>query len=399
MSRVTSVLSRVILLTICLTIASCGRDGISINGYQFDRDGQTASRHEEGTIPAEMQALRVDNQFGRVRITATDGDPTWSWDLQCWSETSETAQSFVDQIMLQVDQEQGNQSWTLILPKPPVPKLRGVESNLLLNVPATVHIEVANQFGDTEILNVQGGTRARCRHSELRLVGVAGEIDAKTSFASLKAEQISGGKLANQHGSISVVDVGGDLEAKTGHDNIEIRHVTGELTVENSHGSVIAEDISGPATITTSFDDIRVDDIGGDVLLRNAHGDIRADAIQGDADIENEFGMIDLTTNSPEIECKNRHGTIKLNIVERGVYSVRAETSFANLEINVPASLQPKIQTHTSFGKVKSDFPVFDMDTGAANFQNLSSRELRMTLMNEHGDIRVKESVETTPSE
>jgi hypothetical protein len=108
--------------------------------------------------------------------------------------------------------------------------------------------------------------------------------------------------------------------------------------------------------------------------------------------------MIDLTTNSPEIECKNRHGTIKLNIVERGVYSVRAETSFANLEINVPASLQPKIQTHTSFGKVKSDFPVFDMDTGAANFQNLSSRELRMTLMNEHGDIRVKESVETTPS-
>ncbi len=396
MKRANHALCCVVLLAGMMTLGSCGRGSFSsVNGYQFDRRGETASRHDEGQISAEIQSLTVDNHFGDVRIEVADGSPQWSWDLTCWANTRQRAEGFTEQIKLQIDEEGDRSSWTLILPKPPVPELRGVESNLTLAVPATVRVEVVNRFGNTEIRNVQGGTRARCRHGKLQLTGLGGQIDAETSFAALGAEGISGGKLVNQHGSIAAANVAGDLEARTRYGGVEIRGVSGKLKVHNAHGKVIAEGVAASAEIRTSFADIRVEDVDGEVVLDNQHGNISGRRLRGNARVQTAFGAIDLDVNCPELVCKNRHGAIKLNLAGPDVRSVDAETSFGNISVNVPESLQPKIQAQTSYGKVRSDFPVFAMETGVDNFRNLDPGVLRMTLKNEHGDIRVNKSAES----
>jgi len=394
MKRVAHALNGAILLAGILVLASCNRGGVSVNGYQFDRNGETANRHEEGAISAEIRSLKVDNHFGRVRIAVADGAPGWTWDLTCWADTEETAQEFTERIKLQIDGEGDGSSWTLILPPPPVPELRGVESNLTLAVPAATRVEVVNRFGDTEIQDVQGGTHARCQHGKLQLTGPGGEIDAETSFAELSAEGISGGRLVNRHGSISAVDVSGDLQAETEHGDLEVRGVSGELKVDNAHAEVTVEGVAGRAEITTSFADLRVENVEGEVVLRNAHGGIVGRRLRGNADVRTEFAQIDLEVNCPEVVCRNQHGQINLNLVGSGVRSVDAETSFSDLSVNVPGSSEPRIQAHTSYGKVDSDFPVYTMQTGIDNFQDLGSGELRITLRNEHGDIRVNKSAE-----
>jgi DUF4097 and DUF4098 domain-containing protein YvlB len=394
MKRTILALDLVILLVGITMLSSCRQGSLSINGYNFDRQGETASRHHEGKISAEIRSLKVDNQFGDVRISVADDSPRWTWDLTCWAKTQEIAQGFTEQIQLRVD-EQGDASvWTLLLPEPPTPELRGVESNLTVAVPAAVRVEVANRFGNTDVRDVKGGTHARCQHGKLELTGLAGKIDAETSFAELRAEGISGGRLVNQHGSIRAVDVSGNLEAKTQFSGVEIRGVSGKLNVDNAHGAVTAQKVTGPVKITSSFADIGVEDVGGEVILHNEHGAISGRQLRGNARVETAFAAIDLEVACPELVCKNQHGAITLNLIRSGsLRLVDAETSFGNLHVNVADSPEPKIQAHTSFGKVSSDFPVFTMETGADNFRDLDPRKPRITLKNEHGDIRVRNSL------
>lgn len=387
--RATRLSTILLLAAITVTLASCKQGRVSVNGYQFDRRGETASRQDQGSISAEIRSVRIDHQFGRVHIAVADGDPHWSWELTCWAESQETALEFTDRITLQVDQAADNGSWVLNLPPAPVPELRGVESNLTLAVPATTRVEVVNRFGGTAIHNVTGGTHARCQHGDLELVGLAGNIDAETSFAALRAEGISGGRLVNRHGSLSALDTSGDLKVESRHGDVEILCVLGSVTVDNAHGQVTVEQVAGPATITTSFAAIFVDDIGGNAILRNDHGDISGRQLAGNTQVQTAFGEIDLDVACPELVCKNRHGRITLNLVGSDVRSIDAETSFGDLSVTVPAAYNPRIQADTSFGEVISEIPLGAEATTAEKPLDGQAGQLRVTLKNEHGDIRV----------
>jgi DUF4097 and DUF4098 domain-containing protein YvlB len=393
MTRATRVTSVILLTGITLMLTSCKQGRFSVNGYQFDRRGETANRHEQGPISADLRSLKVDNQFGHVRVAVADGDPHWTWNLTCWADSQETAREFTERITLRLDEEAGNGCWTLVLPPPPVPELRGVESNLSLAVPATMRVEVVNRHGDTEIQGVSGGTHARCQHGDLRLISLAGEIDVETSFGALRAEGLSGGRLANRHGSISALDTSGDLKVESRHGDVEIHCVLGGVTVDNAHGKVTAEQVAGPATITTSFAAIRVDDIGAEAILRNDHGDISGRQLGGNAQVKTAFGEIDLDVACPLLECTNRHGPIKLNLTGSAVRSVNAQTSFGDLRVTVPASCDPRIQAVTSFGEVRSDIPLDAAEATAEQSPDMPEK-LRMTLKNQHGDIRVERSAD-----
>lgn len=393
MKRIRGLPCHVLFLAGILVLPSCSRMG-SVGGYQFDRRGETATRNDKGEIPPGVQHIKVNNQFGDVRIAIAEGPPQWSWELTCWANTQEGAEHFTRQIALQTDQEGGRSSWTLVLPQPPVPELRGVESNLTLSVPSSVHVDVANGFGDTEIRGVQGGATARCKHGQLQLSDLGGDVTAETSFKTLTAERIPGAKLANQHGAIHATEVGGDLDVDCQYGDVSVNGVSGNLRVDNAHGKVTGEKTAKRAEIRTSFAEIQLADVGGEVLLRNEHGSISARRLRGNVDAQGEFGGIDLDVDCAEVVCRNRHGSITLNLTGSNLRRVDAETSFADLSVNVLPSLKPKIQAQTSYGKVRSDLPVLMMETGAGNFEQSDPSVPRITLRNKHGDIRIKKSAE-----
>jgi DUF4097 and DUF4098 domain-containing protein YvlB len=361
-------------------------------GYRFDRQGETATLHLDGDIFADVKNVVVDNRHGKVRIEVADGTPGWSWDLTCWADTLELAEHLAQQTQMRVDQQPTRSSWTLVLPSPSNRQLRGVESKLTLKVPASAKVDVRNQHADTEILGVQGATRARCRHGKLQLSDLAGNIDAETSYAALSAERIAGAKLVNRHGSITATDVDGDLEATSAHGEVAINRVAGRLKVNNQYGKVVAGKIAGPAEIQTSYADIHLEDVGGSAMLRNRHGRISGRRLRGNVDARNEYNTIDLDANCAEVVCKNQHGEIKLRLADPKLRLVRAETSYADLELNVCDPLAPKIEAQTSNGSLKSDIPIYAMGTGTNNFQGLGASAARITLKNQYGNIRIRRS-------
>ena len=66
--------------------------------------------------------------------------------------------------------------------------------------------------------------------------------------------------------------------------------------------------------------------------------------------------------------------------------SLAARTSYATLEVRLPASAKPAIRAHTTYANIDSDFPVMLQSNP---FNNLPSGTPRLGLQNEYGKIRV----------
>jgi len=362
--------------------------------YSFDRQGVTATAHRDGDILADAENVEVDNAYGKVRVEVADGTPGWSWDLTCWAKTVQTAEHFTQQIEMRVDQQPGRSSWRLVLPNPPTPELRGVDSKLTLRVPASAKVNVRNRYADTEIAGVQGETRARCEYGKLLLEGLGGIVDAETSYAPLNAQRIRGGRLANTHNSITATDVGGDLEARAMYGEVNVHRVAGNLKVNSRYGKVTVSKIAGPLEIEAHFADVQLDEIDGNSRVRTRHGKISGQHLRGNVDARNEYNTIDLDVNCAEVVCHNQHGKIELHLADPKLRLVRAETAFADLELSVSESLSPKIEAQSRNGSIKSELPVYAMETGTDNFQGLDAGVPRVTLKNEHGSIRIRKTAQ-----
>lgn len=391
MNRILCPLAVVVCAAVIVALPGCSRQFTSTNGYQFDFKGETAVRQQDGQIPADIETVEVNNQFGGVRVEGTDQeDLSWTWELTCWASDADMAELLSDGTELNVSQQDGTQSWIVVLPEPPVPELRGVRSDLVLKVPASVKVLVSNSFGKSSINNVQGSAVVENRHGPVELVGVSGSVDVKNEHGAVHATGIGSAHLKNQHGEVKVLDAAGDLIVHNQHGKVTVEGVQGALEVNNEHGRVEVTGVVGRAEIGTTHSSIRVEDAQGDVLLRDRHGSITALRVAGRLEIENQHGSIEADVDSIDVVCKSQHGPISLSLRNPELRSVRAETSFAGLTLRLPQLLAPVIEADAPHGKVKSDFPVLMANTGANGVEQADGIEARVVLRNSHGDIRIE---------
>jgi hypothetical protein len=303
-----------------------------------------------------VATVAVDNRFGKVVVEAAADGYGWTWDLKCWASTQADAERLADVIALEVVEDGGGGRWTLKLPEPPVPELRGVESELTLRVPASAAVDVRHGFGTARVHGLGGRVELDCEHAEVALEDLGGALDAETSFGALRAQRIAGGKLRNKHGAIIAAGVAGALDAET------------------------------------SFGPLEASEVGGELRASNEHGSIKATGVKGRVEARTSFGRLDVEGDSPEVVCHNQHGAIALRLASGALRSVEARTSFAGIEVSVPAGAEARIEAETSFGKVESD-----LHPGSVAQDGLTSRlrdgpagaPLRLQLRSEHGDIRI----------
>lgn len=164
-------------------------------------------------------------------------------------------------------------------------------------------VELNCQHGKT-ILKELGSLKLNCAHSQVSIVGVAGEtvIDSasygkveiensgKLSIAArhtgLKLAKIRDGvKIENSHSRIELQDVSGDIEIVSRHCPIRLaRIVCANLIVQNSYGNVTIEDVSGDSfdlAINHGNLDLKIDRLAERLNITNTYSDILLDLPSG----------------------------------------------------------------------------------------------------------------------
>ncbi len=133
------------------------------------------------------------------------------------------------------------------------------------------------------------------------------------------------------------------------------------IKCDTSFGKVDLKNITGNIDAKTSFGKISLKNIVGDIDAKTSFGKISADNITGKIRLDTSFGEVDCEAiNTPDFQAKSSHGKMNINFSDAcpADLHARIETSFGEVDVDVPSNFAGDLVAETSFGSVKTDMPI-----------------------------------------
>jgi DUF4097 and DUF4098 domain-containing protein YvlB len=340
-----------------------------------------------GEIPAGLALVDVVNRFGKVRVVGTD-EPTgnWSWALTVHAASEENAQRAVGLARCPADLL--GERFRIAVSLPDSRGDWAYESELEVRVPKAMAAQVENHFGRIEVGDLTGNVQVSGQNGAVELRNIGGAVNASTSFAPMSATKIGAAVLKNQNGKIEVADVRGALEAATSFAPMTARNIAGSAHLRNQNGSVEL-DGAASAEVRTSFAGLTVNQVAGSATVANQNGRVVVTKVGGALDAKTSFAPMEISGDGPSFVCHNQNGAIRLDVASGSVSNIAATTSFAAIDVRLPAGLKPAIQARTQFAEIESDFPVMMKPKSNDPFADVADGTPRIRLDTQNGPIRI----------
>jgi DUF4097 and DUF4098 domain-containing protein YvlB len=111
----------------------------------------------------------------------------------------------------------------------------------------------------------------------------------------------------------------------------------------------------------TSFGKVKLKNIAGDIDAKTSFGKIYAENITGKVRLDTSFGEVDceaITTD--DFTAKSSHGKMDIDFSDACPADLRAiiETSFGDVDVDIPPNFAGDVAVETSFGSVKTEVPI-----------------------------------------
>jgi Toastrack DUF4097 len=307
-----------------LTLASGCRFQIN-DGYSFDFRGVTSEKSASETIDASVKSIEIKNKFGDVHIEQSSGEGNWTWDGKCWATDKIDADDFVSQLEMRVEQEGDRQTWTITLPARSR-KLRGVKSNLTVQIPSPMSVIITNEHGKVTAHGLSGTTM-----------------------------------VDNEHGPI------------------EATKMSGQSTLKIQHGQIVASDLLGATNIDCEHGNITIDGSSEILLIQCEHGNVDIKESYSDVTTVTEHGNTTIESSGPNVNCKAKHGNLTITMESTEFGSIVADTEHSDVEILLPFSARPRVDMTVDHGQAKSDIQ-----------SNQDQNAPQVRVKTEHGDIMIR---------
>ena len=339
--------------------------GCEISGNFFTYTGPTAQTSQQGVVGEEVKKVRVSNQFGDVIVNPTPGGTGWTWEGKVWGRDQEQADRLIGELVLNVESDGETQTWRLEMPVESK-GLNGVESNLTIQVPPEVQVEINNQHGNVKTAETEGKVTIDNAHGNVTVANLNGDLTIANSHGNLVANKIAAASINVRHGDADVQTSTGSLEIDSAHGRVNLESASGDLTYSGSHSSIKAANINGDAKLTTS------------------HGNLDCQKITGNVVAENRHGSTSIATLGNKVQINSAHGKVELEILNSAFNTVNIENRHGDTKVILPQALTPRIAMDVDHGDAQSEFKSDD------------SSSQHVILTNRHGNIRVTKSATST---
>ena len=371
-------------LTSCVVVHVTESDSFSSGDLKA-----TASASQNGAIPANLKVLEVDNRSGLIRVVGVEADTgEWSWQLTVRARTEELAQQAAQAAVCRAESEADTLRLVVTLPE----SKGGIsfQSDLEIRAPKSVVLRTKNRYGPTEISDFQRDVTAANQGGALDIRNVRGEVKAQNSYATLKVNHSGPATLKNQSGLIEALNIQGALDAETSYASLVARDIGSSVRLRNQSGRIEVTRTAGNADLKTSYAQISAMEINGDATLMNQSGVINASNVSGQVKATTSYAALSIqAATGANIVCQNHSGSIQVQATSLTLTNLEARTSYAPLEIHLPAALKPVVTAETTYGKVESDFPVI-LNSASRNAASETPPDApRVSLQNRSGGIRV----------
>jgi DUF4097 and DUF4098 domain-containing protein YvlB len=374
-------------LTAFGTVDWMRRNITNIDGWEFGgQSAQVTENRTFGTVPN----LEITSDHGDIQVTAANvNDIEVEMVKTSWAATVEEAKANAQAMTVRVTE--GTDTLTLVYDKPEEINIGGRNGpdsiDFIVRVPAetSVHLktsfgkveisglvgaaEIESDFGNLEVENLTGTLEARSRNASIMIKQVEagdGPISVETSFGGITVEDLTGNeiKITSSNGPI----MASNLTAK---ESIQIENQFGEievlgveaatLTIENSNGKIRIDtgQTAELVSASTRFGDVQVTNVESPAYeLSISNGDLSVENATGSLILENSFGDITIMdASNVSLDVKGSNGSISFT----GSLNLAAHTiknSFGDITLTIPADSSFNVVLDTSFGNIESEIPL-----------------------------------------
>jgi DUF4097 and DUF4098 domain-containing protein YvlB len=194
----------------------------------------------------------------------------------------------------------------------------------------------------------------RCRQGDLR----AYEIIYRHFAPALLG---LGLRITGQPSAVTVRVVAKEVSILTSYQDILVEQVGGSLKIDGNSCNVTVSDAKKDVSILSSYEAIRVDKVGGNLEVDGSSCSVMADGVAGNVTITNSYKYVILKRTAGSIEVRGDSSPIEVSQITKVPAGGRINliTTYKPVTLALPASAAVQISARTTYGKIRSDFPVY----------------------------------------
>lgn len=278
-----------------------------------------------------------------------------------------------------------------------------IDNNLtIVNTNGTVKVsdvkgtgQITNSFGDVTVHDIGGDLTVHNTNGRIDASHVNGIADLNTSFAEVHFSEI--GRTLSVRANNSQIQgstVKGSATVENSFGRVSVTDVDGGVNVHSQNGEVSVSRIHGEAMLRTSFAPVQASDVTGALTVDSTNGSVRATNVQS-AKVKTSFAAVVLDQVAGAIEVNNQNGAVDTtNNSQHGCHPILIHTSFSPIRVHLSGTPNYRISATTSFGKIRSDFPMTVSGVFSGNVLNgtIGDGGCDLRLTNNNGGIEILNS-------
>jgi hypothetical protein len=334
--------------------------------YNFDD-------HLEQDIPPAVTSLRVNDDHGAVRVSATNDNKIT---VVVRKRVGAESQSDADKYNAETKPTLATTGGLLTLDaKTQAAGDHSVQSDLDISIPRKMELHIASRRGDVSVTGRDGEVEINNQHGEVSVEDATGNVKLNLEKSSAKVEQITGDVHINGRlNEVTVADVKGgvQLEGEFG-ESVKLARISKSVAFKSSRTDMEFSRIDGDLDLDS--DDLHADQITGPVHLTTRSKQIRLEDVSGDVRLQDEHGGIEVSMRSlGNVQIDSRNGDIHLSVPDKAGFHLDARTRD---------------------GEIQSDFPELKIDNNdheAKASGSVGNGASHIVLNNEHDGIEIRKA-------
>ncbi len=378
----------VILIVVCGLIATQAsrfnwgeiRDNMGIDDGDLDNlfgEKYNFDDHLEQVIPANVNSLRVTDEYGAVRVSdALDNKIT----VVVRKRVGANDQSDADKINQQTKPTITSAGNTMILDARTQASNHPVESDLDISIPRRMEVHITSRKGDVSVTGRDGTV-----------------------------------EIASQHGDVSVEDIHGNVKLNLEKSSAKVEQISGDVHIDGHLNEVSVTDVKGSAQLDGEFEEsVKLARIGKSVAFKSARTDMEFSRIDGELDLDSDdlhadriSGPLHLTTRSKQIRLEDVSGDVRLQdenggveVAMRSLGNVQIDSRSGDVELSVPDKAGFRLDARTRDGEIQSDFPELKIANGdreATASGSVGNGMAHIVINNQHDGIEIRKASLAAP--
>ncbi|HTS65497.1 MAG TPA: hypothetical protein VMH28_25925 [Candidatus Acidoferrales bacterium] len=253
--------------------------------------------------------------------------------------------------------------------------------------------EIGNRFGEVRVTNAGKWLTVRAGNSKVDVEHATGPVNITTSFGDVRVLDAKGNVTVNdQNGRVEARTVAGAADLHTSFGSVKFSGVGKGVTVVGQNAEVTGDTVGESAAVQTSFANVDLRSVKGGARVTAGNSPVRLVDIGGEVYAKTSFGGVTVERAGGAVTVEDGNGSINVSLQPgQGCKPVVLHTSFAPIQLALPAGAKYDVTAKTSFGRIHSEHDL--TVNGAIGGDQLSGKmggggcELRLT--NQNGNIDI----------